>query len=113
MDDYHQKLIKSYIKKLPSPADGTHCKLEDLHVVKPKPGSVAFHRYGKEIAVTVSSENFGFATMLKLDHTERTSEQLILVKRVSSSIIIQKINPIFQQTAMRLVLPFLHTFKIQ
>lgn len=64
MDDYHRKLAKSYVNDLPSPISGSY-RLGDLHVVVPKPASVAFHRYGKEIAVTVSGENFWFCYNVK------------------------------------------------
>ena len=65
MDDYHQKLTKSYVNDLPSPIDGSY-NLDDLHIVVPKPGSVAFHRYGKEIAVTVAGKNFWFCYSVKV-----------------------------------------------
>ena len=63
MNDYHEKVAKSYVKHLP-PTAGT--KLKDLSVVEAEPKVVAFHRFGKEVAVTVSGNNFWFCCDVKV-----------------------------------------------
>ena len=63
MVEYHQKVAKTYVKQLPM----SNCvKVEGLSVVEAVPKAVAFHRYGKEIAVTLSGNNFWFCCDVKV-----------------------------------------------
>ena len=80
MEYYHQKILKSHIKVLPS-ACGV--PVAEVNLLKPAIDSVSFHRYGKELAITITGRNLWFCNEFQVGSlaqcvsAENTSQQSI------------------------------------
>ena len=63
MASYHSKVVKSYTKQFLPAINAPPSKVQ---AVTPSVESVAFHRFGKEIAVTVKGDNLWFCYQIKV-----------------------------------------------
>ena len=65
MECYHEKIVRSFVKDLPS-TPSPYIPLPDIKNVKPVVNSVSFHRYGKEFAITITGDNLWFCNKVKV-----------------------------------------------
>lgn len=78
MEVYHRMLFRGFIDQPPKydiPSLCTSPVLE-MKTLKPAANSVAFHRHGKEVAVTLSGDNLWFCHEIKVgSHTENVTAE--------------------------------------
>lgn len=62
-ESYHRKINLSGIK---APTEKSTSDLPELEILMPEVESVSFHRYGKDLAITVSGKNMWFSNKVEV-----------------------------------------------
>ena len=85
MENYHRVLIRAFLDQplkynIPTPCTSP---VPEMKALKPSSKTVAFHRHGKEVAVTLSGDNLWFCHVIKVgSHRENVMAEHISQKSI-------------------------------